>query len=330
VPNKTSDIVRNKYGDCKDHALLLRQMLEAVGVPARLALVSHRSPVQQDLPSLDQFDHMIVYLPAGADRFIDCTDKGSDAVRTIPAGLAGREALILDEEKPRFVMIPRYSEVATILEIQRDARLLNDGDLAVEETLKFTGVHAGYLRGFLKAIAPAARGGAFQRQMGLADAELAGLEVDSLEIPGAPLRIRYGYTFKKQFHRTENGLSGVLRAAIERAYLVPDQVENRSTPFELLVPLSVKSRISIKVPEGFTTDRLPNPLLEIEPRFAVGTNRWQLENGALAAQFECRQLSGRFAPGDYVGYRQTTAHLLALLEQEIVFTTPPKSSSPPP
>ena len=330
VPNKTSEIVRNKYGDCKDHALLLRQMLEAVGVPARLALVSAQSPVQQDLPSLDQFNHMIVYVPEGQGRFIDCTDKGADLNGTIPSGLAGREALILDEENPRFVPIPRHPELASSLEIQRNAQLVNGGDFAVEETLKVTGVHAGYIRNFLQSVAPASRRAVFQRQMELGDAELSGFEVESLEEPGAPLQVRYSYTFKKQFHRTENGLSGVPRAAVERAYLLPDQVENRLTPFEQRVPVSLKSRMAIKVPEGFSPGQVPNPPLESDPRFAVATNRWQLENGVLTVQFECRQPAGQFGPGDYANYRQTMSHLLALVEQEVVFTTRGKPSGSPP
>ena len=53
IPNTPSDIARNKYGDCKDHALLLQQMLCSVGVPARLALVNARNPIRQELPSLE-------------------------------------------------------------------------------------------------------------------------------------------------------------------------------------------------------------------------------------------------------------------------------------
>src|SRR5205807_1872138 len=40
IPNAASQTLRLKYGDCKDHAVLLREMLESVKIPAYLALVN--------------------------------------------------------------------------------------------------------------------------------------------------------------------------------------------------------------------------------------------------------------------------------------------------
>src|SRR3989442_1822471 len=55
IPNKPADIVRNKYGDCKDHAVLLQQMLEAAGGAPPLALVCPPCPVLNELPALRPF-----------------------------------------------------------------------------------------------------------------------------------------------------------------------------------------------------------------------------------------------------------------------------------
>src|SRR5205085_12229198 len=63
IPQTAGDILANRYGDCKDHSLLLVQLLNAVEVPASLALVNSRHPIDKELASLEQFDHMIVYLP---------------------------------------------------------------------------------------------------------------------------------------------------------------------------------------------------------------------------------------------------------------------------
>ena len=38
VPNKVPTILANRYGDCKDHSLLLAQLLQASGIDAHLAL----------------------------------------------------------------------------------------------------------------------------------------------------------------------------------------------------------------------------------------------------------------------------------------------------
>ena len=238
IPNKPNEIVRNKYGDCKDHAVLLQQMLQAVGVHARLTLASHHGLVQEDLPSLDQFDHMLLFLPGRqTSRFVDCTDKGGDAAQAIPPGLAGRNALILGPPNPQFATVPNYPADASRIEEQRHLRLVDLTDVVVDETLTLTGPHAAHLRGYLLQVPSSSRRMVFQRQAGLAQVELSDFSAEPLETPYAPLRLHCAYTFKRQFHRSNDRLSGILRAGVERLYLTADPVDNRLTPFEVTIPL---------------------------------------------------------------------------------------------
>jgi len=93
MPQSVGDILDNRYGDCKDHSLLLLHMLRSADVPAHLALVNSSAPIEEALPALDQFDHMILYVPPDKDGgqawFLDATDKGCDLTRVLPLGLAG-------------------------------------------------------------------------------------------------------------------------------------------------------------------------------------------------------------------------------------------------
>ena len=221
IPNQPADIARNKYGDCKDHAVLLQHMLQAVGVPARLVLASLRGPVQEELPSLDQFDHMLLFVPGTwANNFIDCTDKGGDAALAIPPGLQGRSVLVLDDIKPSFAIIPGYSPDASKIEEQRHLRLVDLSDVVVDETITLSGPHAAYMRSYLLQVPASSRRTMFQRQAGLAEVELSDFSAEPLEAPQVPLRLHCAYTLKRQFHRSDERLSGILRAGIER--LDPD------------------------------------------------------------------------------------------------------------
>jgi len=320
IPNKPAEIVRNKYGDCKDHAVLLQQMLDAAGVPARLALVGHRGPILKELPSLDHFDHMIVYVPdGGTGRFVDCTDKGADAAHAIPMGLAGRDALILDAQNPRFETIPSYPQNASGIEVQRNLRLVNMADVAAEETLTLTGVHAAYLRDYLLQIPPASRRMLLQRQMGMTDVELSDFKAEPVDAPDAPLQLRCTYTCKKQFHRSNEQLTGILRAGFERGYLAADPVDNRLTPFETRIPLSIRSTVSVQVPEGYRAERTADPSPRLDSRFAVCKGQMQLEDRKLKLEFEFRQPTGKSKASEYAAYRETMAQALSLLEREVVF-----------
>ena len=293
-------------------------MLQAVGVPALLALASHHGPVQEDLPSLDQFDHMLVFVPGRqANQFVDCTDKGGDAAQALPLGLAGRRALVLEAQNPRFATIPEYPADASKIEDQRHLRLVDLSDVVVDETLTLTGVHAAYLRGFLLEVPTSSRRTVFQRQTGLADVELSEFSADALETPYAPLRLHCVYTLKRQFHRSKGGLSGILRAGIERLYLTADPVENRLTPFEVTIPLQILSSVSLAVPEGFVAEALSSSSSKPDPRFAACQSHFRIDGKQVNLEFQCIMPTGKFGPADYAAYRGTMDQALSMLEKEV-------------
>ncbi len=66
-PHSADDVFRNRYGDCKDKATLLRAMLESVGIHSTWVLVdTRRGFVDPDIPSIDG-NHAIaaIEIPAG-------------------------------------------------------------------------------------------------------------------------------------------------------------------------------------------------------------------------------------------------------------------------
>lgn len=320
IPNKPAEVARNKYGDCKDHAVLLQQMLAAAGVAADLALVSHRGSIKQAQPSLDQFDHMIVYVPsAEGGRFLDCTSKGADVAQAIPAGLAGQEALILDARNPRFVAIPHYPDNASSLSVEQHVHLVDQTDLAVEESLTLAGVHAAYMRDYLLQTPAASRRTVLQSIMEMGDADLTDLQIDSLNSPAEPLRLRFTYSIKKQFHHSGNQLRGVLRAGFARSYLSANPVDNRTAPFEIKIPMTVDIQEFIDNPPGFKAGPPESSESKLDARFATGQGSAQVEDKRVILHFHCRLNPGKFEAPEYAAYRQTMSQALSAVEREVVF-----------
>lgn len=89
-PHSPSDIVRNRYGDCKDKSALIRSVLSAWGLETYPVLVLTREDgvVEADAPSAAQFNHVIagVKLPDGV---------GDDLWSVVPVEGVGR-VLLLD------------------------------------------------------------------------------------------------------------------------------------------------------------------------------------------------------------------------------------------
>ncbi|MEE2755135.1 MAG: DUF3857 domain-containing protein [Myxococcota bacterium] len=98
-PAYASDTLNRGYGDCKDKAVLLLALLEAIGIDGRFVLVRTRSsgPLGLEPASLSVFDHAIIYIPS-LGRFMDPTVADFDPW-TLPTEDQGATALIIGSEK---------------------------------------------------------------------------------------------------------------------------------------------------------------------------------------------------------------------------------------
>ena len=73
IPHDANSIIRNRYGDCKDHNALLIALLSAKGIHATSALINSGSAfVVPKLPVLGPFNHVITYILAW-DLYLDST-----------------------------------------------------------------------------------------------------------------------------------------------------------------------------------------------------------------------------------------------------------------
>jgi hypothetical protein len=328
IPNSADDILRNKYGDCKDHALLLKQMLEAVGIPARLALVHSSSPVQRDLPSLGQFDHMLVYLPR-ARRFLDVTQKGADLSQPYVIGLAGKSAFILDPERPSFIEMPNYPEGCSRVSVQRRIHLENQTDAAIQETVTFDGVHGAAWREFFLKMPPTLRRTVFLRQVDVPEPAVTAWDMTALEDTTAPLTVHLTYTLKRQFRSVDGRLAGPVHGGLERTLLAGELIDKRLTPFEFTVPLRVHSRIEFSAPSGFSPGTQPAQAIDLHNRFIRWEGSSQAQSDTIRLDFDAQQQTGKFLASDYSAYRDAVEHALATLEREIIFS-PQNPATPSP
>jgi tetratricopeptide (TPR) repeat protein len=138
TPQMPAEVLKRHYGDCKDKATLLVAMLRAAGIKADLALLD--TGVGQDvdpgLPGISQFDHAIVYVPAGAAGeaalWIDATAEYSE-VGSLPYEDEGRRALVIAAETTGLTLTPEPKPEDSVLIETRTFKLSEYGPAAVEE-----------------------------------------------------------------------------------------------------------------------------------------------------------------------------------------------------
>jgi transglutaminase-like putative cysteine protease/tetratricopeptide (TPR) repeat protein len=320
IPRQPADVLRRRYGDCKDHALLLSQLLGAVGVPARLALVRTGGPLRREMPSLDQFDHMVVYLPA-QDLFIDATNKSADLYRGVTTGIAGKDALVLDPKQPRVVHIPEQGDDAGEMSLVREAHLVQGADLEVSETATYRGNEAAMMRAYFDDLEPKVRASAFQRRLSGHGHEVAVLSLDvrDLRDPQKPLAVQLKYVQRGAFRAVGGQLVGKLPALLERGRLEVE-ADERETPFQFRLPLRIHSTVSLELPSGYSPAQPLAARASADGRFAG----WRVSSDdapasrELRARFDYGRKRGRHAPSEYADLRRDTEAALGALEQEVV------------
>jgi hypothetical protein len=104
-PHAAANVLRNRYGDCKDKANLLNTLLGTVGIPAKLVLVPRFGEVNPAVPGL-AFNHAIsrVDLPSGPI-WVDSTDDVCP-FGMLPPGDPGREVLVIDGQPDSLERLP--------------------------------------------------------------------------------------------------------------------------------------------------------------------------------------------------------------------------------
>jgi len=154
MPHDPAETLTHKYGDCKDKATLLVDMLRAAGIPANVALLNagSRRDVPANLPGMGMFDHAIVYVPADRahqtkDLWIDATARYS-RLGQLPSGDQGRLALIARPETTALLQIPESSSKDNVLLENRQLTLNDNGPATITEKTQPTGIFEAYYRSF--------------------------------------------------------------------------------------------------------------------------------------------------------------------------------------
>ena len=121
VPHPAASVLANRYGDCKDHAVLLQALLASGGIQSSAGLVNgddaYRLP---GVPTLGVLNHVVVHVPQ-LQLFLDPT-AASVAGGFLPPALLGKPVLLA--ETGGFAVTPvsqaARSRTLTRFDIARD------------------------------------------------------------------------------------------------------------------------------------------------------------------------------------------------------------------
>lgn len=315
IPKTARETVRDRYGDCKDHSVLLYALLESAGIPASLALVNLQEQVLAGLPNVDQFDHMIVAVESNGElQFIDTTDKDLRLGKLAPRSMAGNFALVLDDS-PALLKIPDYDTTLVGLSIEREVEAVDDEHIKVTELGRFSGYQAAELRGQLREIETAEMHASLQRWLTTrySDAELTEFFVENVFDANFDLVVELQYTLP-----LDDDGEFEIPGFMEGYYLEFDRVADRRYPFEQHFPLHVSAITSIKVPAGRQIDIAKKKPDSGESRF--GNWQRQLNQGADTMEIRLDYVGDdkRFDAAEYRDFADFHRKLVDAIEQPLI------------
>ncbi|HTM22300.1 MAG TPA: DUF3857 domain-containing protein [Kofleriaceae bacterium] len=149
-PHPPDQVLTQRFGDCKDKALLLTSLLRGLGIDAEPALVdSTRGPgIPDDLPAPGSFNHVIVRARVGGtEHWIDATDRLARGTTFAP--LDYRFALpVRADAGDQLAVIPEPPLEKVQIEIEEHWQVPESGigDARLEVTTHWRGTEADGMR----------------------------------------------------------------------------------------------------------------------------------------------------------------------------------------
>jgi transglutaminase-like putative cysteine protease len=119
VPHAAATVFAHRYGDCKDHAVLLEALLAAVGIESTGVLINNDNAYRLPrTPTLGIFNHMITFVPS-LNLYLDSTAE-SIAAGYLPRADLGKPVLLLRSGTLATTPSrqPQRSRTTTLFEVQ--------------------------------------------------------------------------------------------------------------------------------------------------------------------------------------------------------------------
>lgn len=227
VPPPASEILANRFGDCKGHSCLLQTMLKVVGIDSYPVLVNWDNSLKQyPLPILN-FDHEMVFVPS-LNLFLNPTDQYSTFDNPLEETNFSSQGLQVLTDKPVLIAKPQGSlltktpQAAAVNNqyvISSRMQMNIHGDIEAKGEVKTTGCFANLIRGALSEYPIEHFTNALILNNGIRGHMAA--TTTKLSDLNAPMNIQYAW----------NGLQAVQRFQEELLFQVPIAVDLFTSTF---------------------------------------------------------------------------------------------------
>ena len=308
IPDTPLKVLNQKYGDCKDMAVLLHQMLKVLNIESTLTLASTENKINTDIASLDQFNHMILYIDA-IDKFVDCTVKNANLLTIGNTYMHGSKVLLV-KSKADFKVIPYYEVTTKAVSIKRKMTLLEDDSIQASEKAVFTGYYAYFLRNNLLGTDQKDRTDKIKDWINYyPEIEDFSVEIVNLDNYMKALELKMKYKIKRAVKTLENEKVFNLETPWLHFYISPEKIKDRKNPVKNYYDFSMAAEIEFDT-AGLASISASSPDIKTGSAFFEGKVSAQISKNQLLINSECLKKKGTYPAKDYEDYYEAAKAFL--------------------
>ena len=317
-PYRVDDVLRRRFGDCKDKASLMHALLASIGIDARLVLLRmrHLGKIPESPASLAVFNHAILWVP-DLDLWLDGTASWTGS-RELPGEDRGAIALVVNPDgPPRFVSVPEARPEENRTESRFEIALAPDGRATVRGSSRIAGAQASeYRRAYLSVHDRRAQlEKAFNRTF-------PGLRVEAVSLSDVTrieddVRMEFTLDVPRYAEREAGGLRFTPFGAAAGYLESYASLSERRHPLVLGAPMESRFEYRYALPPGWIAVELPEDASGEVPE-ATFEVRHRVEGGTLVVSGHVAFRSGRVAPERYPAFRELAAAVDRALARRVL------------
>lgn len=317
-PHKATDIFRNKYGDCKDQAILLVTMLRDAGFAAYPVLIATRQYYNLDsqFPSM-LFNHCIAVVLVGTEFvFMDPTAE-TTSFRDLPVDDQDRRVLLIKDEGYEIKDIPMFPGEHNSFINNISLSIEKDESVNGAKIISTNGLYAQAQRYWLLYTPPEIIEETIKERLQEVSvgAALIDYELKNQDNLNKPVELRY--RFKGPEYLTAAGDMRIMpQLSNFNAALVAK--DKRRYPIDLGALDLKETKIEINIPEDFMVKYLPGDIEEDTPWFNFRIN-YQVEGKKVIFKETSLIKKYKISLQEYRAFKEAFQKLAKNVKQRIVF-----------
>jgi transglutaminase-like putative cysteine protease len=267
-PDAAQNVLKNKYGDCKGKANLLKEMLKLAGYDARLTWIGTSDlPYDYTLPSLAVDNHMICTVILNGKRyFLDGTEPFI-ALNDYAQRIQGKQVLIEDGNNYILDRIPDFP--ADRNKIKKLTKISLDNDIVKGSTsLEYNGESKTMLQSIYSSLRNEDRNTELSNFLKRGDNNIA---VTNVQFPDfkdrqKPINVSFEFKANNQVKKVANEIYVVMDWDKEFGGL--EFEKDRKNDYEFNYKYNYTIQTELTVPEGYKVDYVPASFKKTTPQYS--------------------------------------------------------------